>query len=143
MQEIFYNNNSSTNTLRKSITQLTSASITLKDDTELIRPTIILSNNLNVNFNYVYINELNRYYFVQNKRYGQQRIYVDLNVDVLESFRSDILNLDVIAERSSNVFNTYQADGVLPKTERRKITTQPFPNGFSGQSLLLAVSGGD
>ena len=51
-----YRNNSDNNTLNKSLTSVESnITITLKDDTEIIAPTLILSNNVNQNLNYFYL----------------------------------------------------------------------------------------
>lgn len=57
------------------------------------------------------------------------------------SFQSEIEALDVIANRSSSVYNTYQKDDSIPFLNKNKVATQPFPSGFAGNSIILAVNG--
>lgn len=138
-----YTNNSDDYKLNKSLTAVESdISISLKDDTEIINPIVILSRNVNTSFNYCYIPQLHRYYFVRGFTHSQDRIYVNLEVDALMSFKSQINNLTIIADRSSNIYNCYQCDNEIPFENRNIISTQPFSGGFLGQSLILAVNGG-
>lgn len=138
-----YINESDQNTLNKDITLVQSnVTAVLKDDTEMVNPTLILSGNVSQGFNYVYISEFNRYYFVKSRTYSQQRFYVALDVDVLMSFQSDIESLSVIANRSSDVFNTYQRDTELSTLNYNEIQTQKFPYGFGDPCFVLAVAGG-
>lgn len=138
-----YVNKSDDYRLNKNLTTVaTDISIQIKDDTEIINPVLILSRNVNVDFNYCYIHQLHRYYFVRGVTHSQNRIYVNLEVDALMSFKSEINNLEVIANRSSSRYNTYQCDSEIPFENRNIISTQPFSGGFNGQSLILAVNGG-
>lgn len=138
-----YVNKSDDYRLNKNLTTVaTDISIQLKDDTEIINPVVILSRNVIVDFNYCYIHQLHRYYFVRGVTHSQNRIYVNLEVDALMSFKSEINNLVVIANRSSSRYNTYQCDSEIPFENRNIISTQPFSGGFNGQSLILAVNGG-
>ena len=138
-----YSNASEEHVLDKSLTKINeNVSVILKDDTDVINPTIIISNSISHNFNYIYISEFNRYYFVKNITRSQQRYYIECQVDVLMSFNSDIKSLNVIANRSSSYYNVYQTDQSIPFENRNVISTQPFSGGFNGQSMLLAVNGG-
>lgn len=138
-----YINESDQNTLNKDITAVQSnVSAVLKDDTEMINPILILSGNVSQGFNYVYISKFNRYYYVVNRTYSQQRYNVQLAVDVLMSFNTDINNLTVIADRSSDEFNTYQSDSEFGKLNYNEVQTQKFPYGFGDPCFVLAVAGG-
>lgn len=139
-----YVNESDQNTLNKTLTliSINPISAVLKDDTDLINPTLILSNNVLQDFNYVYIQEFDRYYYVTTRAYAQQRYYVTLAVDVLMSHKDDIEDLTVIANRASHNFNLYQIDPEVPQLAYNVISTQKFPFGFGGQSFILAVTGG-
>lgn len=143
MQMITYRNASEYDVLNKDLTKVEeNISITLKDDTEMIRPTIITSNNISNNYNYVYLSAFNRYYFVKGKSYSQQRYYVQLEVDPLMSYKDAIKSLVVIANRCSQKFNLYQVDPEVPQLAPNVIATQKFPYGFGGYSFVLAVTGG-
>lgn len=137
-----YVNASDEHVLDKSITKVhDSISVILKDDTNLINPVIIVSGSLAPSYNYVYITEFNRYYYVRDITYSQQRYYIALEVDVLKSFNAGIKALEVIANRSSSRFNVYQPDNSIPFLQKNVIATQKFPYGFDTESLILAVNG--
>lgn len=137
-----YVNASDEHVLDKSITKVhDSISVILKDDTNLINPVIIVSGSLAPSYNYVYITEFNRYYYVRDITYSQQRYYIALEVDVLMSFNAAIKDLEVIANRSSSRFNVYQPDNSIPFLQNNIIATQKFPAGFSSQAFVLAVNG--
>lgn len=138
-----YVNDSEEHVLDKTLTKINeNISVILKDDTNVLNPTIITSGNISHTFNYIYISDFNRYYYVKNITYSQQRYYIECAVDVLMSFNSDIKSLNVIANRSSSYYNVYQTDSSIPFENRNVISTQPFSGGFNGQSMLLAVNGG-
>ena len=138
-----YSNASEEHVLDKDITKINDAvSVILKDDSNIVNPTLITSQNISHNFNYIYISDFDRYYYVNNITYSQQRFYIECSVDVLMSFNSDIKGLNVIANRSSSRFNVYQPDPSVSFLQKSIIATQKFPYGFSGQSLILAVNGG-
>ena len=110
-----YVNASDEHVLDKSITKVhDNVNVILKDDTNLINPVIIVSGSLAPSYNYVYLTDFNRYYYVRDITYSQQRYYIALEVDVLMSFNAAIKSLEVIANRSSSRFNVYQPDNSIP-----------------------------
>lgn len=138
-----YRNASEEHVLDKQLTVVNSGVTAMfKDDTNMINPTIIISSLMSKNFNYVYISDTDRYYYVNDMTYSQQRTFINLSVDVLMSFNAEIKALNVIANRSSSYYNVYQTDSSIPFENRNVISTQPFSGGFNGQSMLLAVNGG-
>lgn len=138
-----YSNASEEHVLDKDITKINdSISVVLKDDTNVLNPTLITSQNISHTFNYIYISDFDRYYYVKNITYSQQRFYIECAVDVLMSFNSEIKDLYVIANRSSSYYNVYQKDDTIPFENRNVISTQNFPSGFNSQALILAVNGG-
>lgn len=138
-----YSNASEEHVLDKSLTKINeNVSVVLKDDSNVLSPTLITSQNISHAFNYIYISEFNRYYYVRNITYSQQRFYIECAVDVLMSFNSGIKSLELIANRSSSRFNLYQPDAQVSFLQKSIIATQKFPYGFNGQSLILAVNGG-
>ena len=137
-----YVNASDEHVLDKSITKVhDNVNVILKDDTNMINPVIIVSGSLAPSYNYVYLTDFNRYYYVRDITYSQQRYYIALEVDVLMSFKAAINDLEVIANRSSSRFNVYQPDNSIPFLQRNIIATQKFPSGFGSESLILAVNG--
>lgn len=137
-----YINSSDNQKLNKDLTDVElNVSVLLKDDTEFIEPILILSPTVDQDFNYVYISEFNRYYYVTARTFSQQKYYVKCMVDVLMSNNSDIEDLVVIADRSSSTYNLYQADNEIPTSVKPLIFGQNFSGSFSGETYILAVTG--
>ena len=138
-------NSSDNDKLNKDLTSVESnIPIALKDDTYIEKPVIEVSNTVS-NFNYCYISDFDRYYFVTSKGYSQQRYIYQLEVDPLMSFRDEIEDLELIANKSSSKFNLYQIDKDVPRDQRDIINLINFQNGFNGgggEEYILAVAGG-
>ena len=84
------------NIINKNLSLIHTMNIKLKDTVSITNPTLILSEVNGLDYfqcNYCFLSEFNRYYFIRdiellnNKNYRMQ-----LEVDVLESFKEDILN---------------------------------------------------
>ena len=139
-----YNNHSDSREINKVLTdEMTISNCILKDDTEIVNPTLIFAGGTKLpdTINYIYIPVFNRYYFVTNKTTENQRILINLHTDVLESRKATLLNNYAILDRSANHFNTYQVDGDIPMLNYSEITKTRFPIGFSSESLILTVAG--
>ena len=127
--------------INKSLTFISDLTGYFKDDTQLINPTLILDPSYTISTsNYFIINGMN--YFVNNVTYSQQRLMVDLELDDLETYKSQILDQYAILNRSTNKFNAYQVDGAIPMINSNEITIKKFNSSFDGESLILVVSGG-
>ncbi len=98
---LFYKNNKKLNSTKLPVqsTGDFGVSIELKDATNLFTPTIVLSTNLFMNgstiknpmeYNYCYIQDFNRYYFVRSWSWILGRWECSLEVDVLASFKTQI-----------------------------------------------------
>ena len=141
-----YNNTSDSNVLSKTITQVATLQCALKDATELMNPVLIIAGDtIETNVNYVYIPDLERYYFVRNKRQvTANRLELDLHVDVLMSFP------DVIANSQGYVLNSaskpweYIDSPNWVRDLRQRTDTVEFANGFneSPEYILMTVGGG-
>lgn len=79
---------------------------TLKEDVSIITPTIRYEYDSFIEFNYVYIPDFKRYYFVDDVRVLSNKIYeADLSVDVLMTYKDNILELDGFVDRCSSEIN--------------------------------------
>ena len=77
---------------------------TLKEETSIINPVVLMELENPALYNYAYIPEFNRYYFITDMvavRNGLWR--VSMHVDVLESFKTSLMNIDVILSDSEIV----------------------------------------
>ena len=138
----FYNNTSENNQIGKVLTNETSISGTLRDITNYITPVILIEFDP-TEYNYIYIEDFKRYYFinkVETVRTGLWNIYC--NVDVLESFKDEILNLKVIIDKQQSIGNQYKDDGSIVMENRRFNTVYNFPYGFNDAGELILITAG-
>lgn len=90
----------------------------LRDGIDVVNPSIIITYGTLPTFNYIYIPSLNRYYFVENVVAVRNNVYqLDLHVDVLYSFKTDILLQSGFISRNENT-----SDGSIVD-ERRPVTS--------------------
>ena len=133
MQLILYNNISDKRKLNKTITQLSTVEIKLKDENEIVNPTVILSAAyLPPSANYAYIAKLKRYYYINGQRIlpGNQ-LELNMSVDVLMSFKDVINNSVVVARRSGNNYNKMLPD-MIPLQANRNVLYRKFAGGSVG-----------
>ena len=96
MKLYLYSVNDGDNVINKSLGNPNKIDIVLKSDTDIINPVILLETIPGVDFtdfNYCYIPELGRYYFIssiQNVNNRLWRLYCEC--DVLMTYKHDILN---------------------------------------------------
>lgn len=113
-----------------------------KEDTTIINPTFILRTETKVlKANYIYVPDLNRYYFINDYTVSHQRIYINCHVDVLTSFASSIRKETVIVKRNTNLYNMYLDDNKYKVQNRTTTRTVVFPSGFTGHNIVLGVVG--
>lgn len=115
-----YNTKDSNNTINKTLTDETEFKIMFKGQADIINPVVKLKSKTPILFNYGYIPDFKRYYFINNIIIEPNGIYtLELNVDVLESFKDDILNCYGYIKQSNNINEYYNAGY---ETEERKET---------------------
>ena len=145
MDIILYKNASDNNVIGKNLTQLGSAiPCVAKGDVSIYAPTIILNYADYTDANYAYIDDFERYYFITDKPVKTGgRIELSLKSDPLETFKSQILNLNAVIEKQENKGNMYFNDGSFNVTAREFLTTYNFPSGFSddGEFILITCGG--
>ena len=130
MQMITYTNTSDTRELNKTLTQRQSFTVSLKNDTDIMRPVVELAGmTLPPNANYVYIQALDRYYYIESTTIMPGKITsIQLRCDVLMSFKDVIKNSYVIASRSTSRANKSLVD-VLPLSSKRNLIYKLMHNG--------------
>lgn len=145
MNIIFYKNYSNNNVINKNIELYNEFNCTLKDDTNIINPFIMIQSDDSLkNCNYCYINDFNRYYYIKNITYKKGKILeIELEIDVLMSFKNMILNSTQLVNKSEFYFNQNLQDNELPlhsdtKYDIINIATLPINNGI----YVLETNGG-
>lgn len=135
--------------INKDISIIDDVSATIKGALSVENPVLILQykSDIQPNVNYVYIPEYNRYYFVTdiiNLTGGRYEIHC--KVDVLMSFKDNILNLSCIVDKQSSKDNAnmYLDDGSFVVQSKEFVDTINFPRGFNdnGEFILITAGGG-
>lgn len=137
-----YYNSSPPNFVNKTIVEVESMEGTLRSPTSIIDPVVILERNSPMGFNYVYIPEFRRYYYVSGiSSESNNLIAVAMHVDVLMTFKTEIANMNAIVKRQENQYNLYLDDGIFKAYQNPKHKLIKFPNGFTEFSYILALAG--
>ena len=115
-----------------------------RDYISVMNPIIRFENDTILRFNYAYIPELERYYSVVDRTAYREGVWdVTFAVDVLMSFRRDIMNLSVVVDKQSMGANgnEYIDDGSLVSENVMFQTLYEFPGGFndSGEYILITA----
>lgn len=111
MQGTLYVNISDDRYVNKTINNIGEYTIVFKSDEDSIRPTLKISDsNIPETANYVYLSELNRYYYIRKKRFSKQCIYLECELDPLMSFRSQLGSMEAIISRNERLYNLYLND---------------------------------
>lgn len=140
-----YVNNSETNQIGKSLTNEIVYTGSLRGEASVIKPTMLVEAENISNYNYAYIPEFNRYYFIKeivSVRTGLWRL--SLRVDVLESFKESIKNLAVIIKNTEVIAtNNYMGSHVWQTNVKNTTTIVNFPDGLldDGEFILITAGG--
>lgn len=111
MELIFYKQAATPNRVDKSeyLTLVgTLSNVVIKDDTDLMSPTFILkTDSLVYNSNYVYCSFTSRYYYIESiDALKGGRIAINCKIDVLYTYKDEILNSSAWIERSDATTDT-------------------------------------
>lgn len=117
----------------------------LRNAVSIMKPEIIIERSSPIGFNYCYIPDFNRYYYVDDVDVIRTGLLgVKLSVDVLESFKQTILAQNVIIYKSESKPNFYLPDENLKVNVKTKTDIVNFPSGLleSGEFILITAGGG-
>lgn len=144
MNIILYSNISEKNKINKTLTTVDTLEGSLKEPSSIINPEITIQRSDPTGFNYCYIPEFGRYYYVANVTVITSNIIrISLTVDVLESFKNQILAQTVIIEKNTNQFDPYLMDPNRIRNVKTKTDILNFPSGLleSGEFILITAGG--
>lgn len=145
---VFSTNSSPSNKLEKDLTEILTASGVLRDGASILNPEILIETEITesmvAKINYAYIEEFSRYYYVTDIKTGINNLWiVSMHVDVLMTYRENVLEQNGIVARQVNQFNMYLDDGWFMSYQNPRIQTKLFsaPTPFEAQSFVLVVAG--
>lgn len=134
---ILYSINDGDNVINKNLVNGVTVPIHLKQGFDIINPDIVLNGDYR-GFNYAHIPSLNRFYFINNvEQLNLRLVKLNMTCDVLETYKSEILNLNAIFIRDSKdgdyvnieassdnmIINTFKSDITLERNSNIVLTT--------------------
>ena len=130
MQIKLYNNQNVKNSINKVLQNEIVLNGTLKEPSSILSPQIKVVKQDDILLkNYCYIEKFKRYYFIENITVENNNfLTLDLSVDVLESFKTDILNSTQVIGRQENSFDLKIVDSESIIKPNKKFQVRVFPN---------------
>lgn len=145
---VLQENLSPSNKVVKSITDIATATGTLRDESSIISPVITIESALESDIlgrvNYAYIALWRRYYYITDMILDYTGLWnLHMHVDVLMSFKDEILAQKAIVARQERKYNMYLDDGWFMSYQNPVIDTPFFSveHPFDTQSYILVVAG--
>lgn len=106
-----YTTKTPNNTIGKVLENETEYNIKFKAQADRTKPVVVLMSEIMIDFNYAYIPDFNRYYFVESIEVTPNKIYnISLRCDVLESFKNDILESSGFVNQQTTPNKYYNSD---------------------------------
>ena len=141
----FYYNASDNRCIKKNLLEEFTVSGTLRSQSSLVKPEIIFNHSNPIRYNYAYIPEFKRYYFITNVESIKNGLWlVQFEVDPLMSFKADILSLRVVVDKQSENIHgdEYIDDSSLVTDNLLFNTVYNFSNGFNDTGEYILITAG-
>lgn len=134
----FYHTDDSSNTINKTLTKISENEITLKASTDILAPRMVfLAKDFTDNINYMKM--LDKYYFVDLQFIrNNSLVIVNGSIDVLETYKDNILNSQADIIKKSKPSNVKQTD------VSQETITKIFKSDVSipdGSSIIMQTAG--
>ena len=137
MKVTLYKTTDQNNTINKNLTDPLEININLKRTEDQERPRLLLKNDNDKynGYNYAYIDFFKRYYFVESTSNNNDRIIeLQLETDVLETYKDDILNA-----QASNI--SYYPDNNISDVRKRKDIYSSDVTLSDDTTMILVTTG--
>lgn len=141
-------NNSPSSFVNKELQNIGDFDGVLREEANIIDPIVVLQNETAAQIissaNYAYIAEFGRYYYIVNITSVSTGLWeLELHVDVLMSYKSQILAQTAVVARQENRRNMYLDDGWFMAYQNPIIQTKYFSATapFETQEFVLLLAG--
>lgn len=145
MEILFYNNMSDSRKINKELIAGDICEGQLRDSVSIMNPVVRVEADGIIRYNYAYIPEFQRYYTITDRTCVREDIWdITMEVDVLMSFRNDIINLQAIVDKQSSdiIGDEYIDDGSLVADNVMFTTVYPFTSGFNSTGEYILITAG-
>lgn len=138
-----FTTNSSENVVNKDLKNEHDFTIVINNEIDIREPVVNIETTVDLRkYNYAYIDEFNRYYFIDRNsiectNYGFYRI--KLNTDVLMSFKEDILKTNAIVSRQEVKNQRYLIDNKKLQYAYKSVICKKFPNEISNDNFSYVL----
>lgn len=144
MQITMYKNYSDNNVISKTLGQPVTITGSLRNESNVINPTIRIEIDNPALSNYAYIPEFGRYYYITDMRSIRTNLWeLSMHVDVLMSFADAIRALPVIVSNAEVDSERYISGEQWVTTVKHKTDILKFANGLNstGEFILITAGG--
>lgn len=142
MQILLYNNSSPQNKISKAITQVGVLAGALRGECNVVNPVFRIEGAVMPDFNYVYIPDFGRYYYLRDIRSVRNNVWdISLKSDPLMSF--DLSNVTGVVTETQHSGNNYLPARNWVRTVKTKTDIINFSGGLldSGEYILITAGG--
>lgn len=147
MDIILYQTDSERERVNKNLLEGVTLTGSLRGESSVIKPSILIEATNISEYNYCYIAEFGRYYYINNIISVRTNLWrIECSVDVLMSFQNQILNLDVIVSDLSlgeDPTSVYFSGEQWQSIVKTKTDVIQFPSGLldDGEYILITSGG--
>ena len=145
MTVIFYKYNDIKNKINKTLSGgLTVNDVIMHNDFDITAFELLIKNsNFNSEYNYCYIQDLGRYYFIESVEKMNGTIYkIRVSVDVLKSFSTQIENINAVITKSENPDDNF-VDCEKSENYTSEVINLTDNFNHSGNLILVTSLGGE
>lgn len=117
---------------------------TFRADISVLNPVFRIESTADLTaYNYCYIADFNRWYYITDITIVRNGMYeFKCKVDVLFTYSTEIYALKAVVKRQQEEFNTYLNDSQYMSLNYPRVQTYAFPNGFSSTfNYILTTTG--
>lgn len=150
MQLTYYNNKSDKRYVNKTIEQISKeghsnpVNIIILENASITNPVFkVKDHDIYMTANYCYIDDLRRYYFIDDIVLSNGYGYIHCTVDVLYTYREQLKKKACVIKRQEKKYNLYQVDDKVKLLSYDTLKLAEFPSGFDAnkQEFLLCTIG--
>ena len=145
MNVSFYYNQSDDRQINKTLIEEKVFEGTVRDNVDVMNPVVRFFSSEILRYNYCYIPDFQRYYFITSVTAVSNDIYdVNFTTDVLMSFRGELLQYPVIVDKQSHKANgdEYIDDSSLVTDNLLFSTVYNFSRGFLDNPEYILITAG-
>lgn len=135
-------NTSPINKVDKALNLVDTVTGTLRNESNLVDPVILIELDSLPYFNYMTIEEFHRSYFIREIKSVRNKLWeIHAHSDPLMSFKTDFLQNTAVVSRNQSNYDLLLNDGMFKCRQNSRIGYIAFPSGLDNFNYILVVAG--